>query len=190
MTKLEKCKYTGGFEAVNIFSSSEKRLTLPFSLTWGDTTPASCIAVNVYNTRFAGIFFALSESAFSITVESDEYAGLNFWQGITAYRLGEFKTLETMEWGDCVFSYEREAVGHQLHIESPGYDPPVFQGSTTISDVVFSGETSIKTRNGFFLSKPKEYDEIQTLLFALTCNGVGAEAPEISDLSIEGIFTI
>lgn len=199
MLKLEAIKSLGGFEAVNLFASAGKKTRLPFTLSWSGDAPTSCIAINLYNFRFSGIFFALAESALAYTVEESESEYYGYVQGISSinsYDLvgGALKTLNEIEWGDVSFSapnvwtnFQHRFIGSSI---DSSYEGTRRRTTTQISSLAFSGNNSIKTRNGFFLTRLVEYSKSKTLVIAIDQFDPENKDDSPQDITIEGIFSV
>lgn len=196
--KLEKLRPTGGLEAINLFSSSERRTALPFSLTTTLALPTSCIAANIYQPGFAGIFLAFSKAGRAFSPAETETPGtiqshlmINYsWLPGSCQR-----KLSDVTWEECaeviaenIFYYtdgpELGAVGEISETEE---DPPLMAPTVTASDVLFSGTDSIKNMPGSFFLANRSNDR-QTLLIYQAA--IDTESGSLSDLSIEGIFCL
>lgn len=150
---LEKIGHLGGFEAINLFASEANRTELPFLLKGGESTgPLSCIAINTYGLRRAGIILETKYPDEAEYSEAPKYASLNggiyIWGGGLAF----LASLKTMGWGDVVFASPYSVSTRSWIICNPSGESSM-SGTISIGGVETSGVGAENAKTCMFIPR-------------------------------------
>lgn len=193
---LEKIGHLGGFEVINLFASEANRTELPFLLRSGATAgPTSCIAINAYNFRQAGIFLETVYPEVAEFAELEQYANLDGNVSVECYGNYPQKPLREMAWADVGFGSASILSKTREWLNALAVTEDIVTGSVTVEDVAFSGLGSESAKTGIFIPRASlmesgvpgegERSKMQTLIIAAIC-----ELSEGYELQISGIYAI